>query len=353
MAFVADHFQYREQYHENGGDKTYEGPWQEHLRDIDPSCTLRSTPGGTSWDGHSPAWWGPVTYDNWDTPENPLEWVKCYDDLPPVQELLIVERPEDGSRWVNLQGYFSWQQKPPADREPTDIEQRELWYICTGYLIRREDVEAFMEWAEDVDFWGRWMPEPPEVYRMFLGEYGWSPAFRYFQQPYYGDEGWTQPREDSPVKVKIASFKYLREIGGFDCSVDESYTLRLPAIDLVAGLGLRWAGKGADFVDASGRLTAFDPTAHRDGPSALLLRLDGLTEFLAREKLALCWTILGEKRVLGAGFTPSYHASMRISGAYKLGSGGPEGFLKCLLEGKTEGDNSSSLFPIMTLRTTG
>ena len=26
----------------------------EHLRDIDPSCTLRSTPGGTSWVGHSP-----------------------------------------------------------------------------------------------------------------------------------------------------------------------------------------------------------------------------------------------------------------------------------------------------------
>ena len=353
MAFIADHFQYREQYHENEGDKSYEGPWQEHLRDIDPSCTLRSTPGGTSWVGHSPAWWGPVTYDNWDTPEKYLEWVKCYNDLPPVQELLIVESPEDGSRWVNLQGYFSWPQKPPADREPTDIERRELWYICTGYLIRREDIEAFMKWAEDVDFWGRWMPEPPEVYRMFLGEYGWSPAFRYFQQLFYGDKGWTQPSKNCPVKIKSASFKYLREASSFDCSVDESYTLRLPAIDLVDGLGLRWTGKGADFVDASGRLTAFDPTAHEDGPSALLLRLDGLTEFLAREKLALCWTILGEKRVLGAGFTPSYHASMRISGAYKLDSAGREGFLKCLLEGKTEGDNSSSLFPIMTLRTTG
>ena len=45
-----------------------------------------------------------------------------------------------------------------------------------------------MKWAEDVDFWGRWMPEPPEVYRMFLGEYGWSPAFRYFQQLFYGDK---------------------------------------------------------------------------------------------------------------------------------------------------------------------
>src|SRR5690606_24743578 len=42
LAFASVRFQYRERYREEEGDKAYEGPWQDHLRDIDPSCILRS-----------------------------------------------------------------------------------------------------------------------------------------------------------------------------------------------------------------------------------------------------------------------------------------------------------------------
>jgi hypothetical protein len=191
MALVADHFQYRERFREDDGDRAYDGPWQKSVRDIDPSCTLRAPTGGTSWDGHTPAWWGASRYENWGNPSSPQEWVLRYDDLPKVEDLLSVSHPYNASRWLNAQGYFNWKKQPPADRESIDVELRELWYICTGYLIRAKDADAFMKWAEGVDFWGRWMPDPPEVYRMFLGEHGWSPASRYFQQPYNGDEGWT------------------------------------------------------------------------------------------------------------------------------------------------------------------
>lgn len=341
MALISDSFQYRERYLEERV-RVYEGPWQEHFRDIDPSCVLRSLPGGTSWDGHSPAWWGPVKYDNWGTPEDPHEWTKSHDDLPPVHKLLVVNNPEDCSRWVNLQGYFNWQQKPPVDKELSETERKELWYICTGYFIKSEDVDAFLEWAKTVDFWGRWMPEPLEYHRMFLGEYGWSPAFRYFQKQNHEWAGWIQPANNCPVRVKSASVKYVREAGGFDCSVDETYALRLPAAGLATSLGLRWTGNGADFVDGRGCLTAFDPTVHMDGPSALLVGLDKLTELLEREKLSLCWTILGEKLVLGPRFPDSYHASMRISGACQLGSEGIEGFLKCFAENEAERNHRPS-----------
>ena len=51
LAYLADHFQYREQYAEDENDQHYQGPWQLHVRDIDPSCTVRGTPGGTGWVG--------------------------------------------------------------------------------------------------------------------------------------------------------------------------------------------------------------------------------------------------------------------------------------------------------------
>lgn len=333
MALVSDHFQYREQFREEEGYEAYEGPWQDHLRDIDPSCTMRSLHGGTSWDGHAAAWWGAARYDTWGDPTGPQDWVSNCDDLPKVEELLAVTNPADGSRWLNGQGYFHWQQQPPADRESTDVERRELWYICTGYLLRADEAQSFLTWAEGVDFWGRWMPDPAEVYRMFLGEHAWAPASLYFQPQYYGDNGWTQPNQGCPVKIRTVAFEYLCEVSGFDCSIDESYALRLPVSDVITGLGIRWSGSGADFVDPADRVVVQDPTVHADGPSALLFREDLLQDFLAREKLTICWAVLGEKGVLFPGFgTGPRYPALRISGAYVLSRGRPVGFVKHILD---------------------
>jgi hypothetical protein len=172
MALVADHFQYYREYpHEEDGDHEYEGPWQNHLRDIDPSCTMPALRGGTSWEGHTAAWWGSARYDKWEEPGRPRDWVQDCHDLPQVEELLIVTDPADGSRWLNGQGSFNWKQKTPADQELTDVERREFWYSCTGYLIRTDDTQPFLKWAHSVDFWGRWMPEAVKVSEMFLGEH--------------------------------------------------------------------------------------------------------------------------------------------------------------------------------------
>ena len=60
-----------------------------------------------------------------------------------------------------------------------------------------------------------------------------------FQHTYYGDAGWTQPGHGCPVKARAVTCEYLRETGGFGCSIEDGYTLRLPVIDLVSGLGIR------------------------------------------------------------------------------------------------------------------
>ena len=337
MALVADHYQYRECYREEEGDQAYEGPWQNGLRDIDPSCTLRSVRGGTSWHGHAVSWWGSARYDSWGDPGRPRDWVLNPHDLPKVEDLLVVNNPADGSRWVNGHGFFSWEQEPPADREFTDVESRELAYVCTSYLVPADDAQPFLDWAEGIDFAGRWMPEAGKVHDMFLGEHAWAPASHHFQQPYYGEDGWTQPRRGCPVRVRTVTCEYLREKGGFDCSVDESYTLHLPVIDLVNGLGIRWSGDGADFMNGAGRVVVQDPTCHSEGPTAILLRDDVLREFLAREKLTICWAVFGEKRVtspgLGAG---PYYPRLRMSGAYVLSERNPIGFVKHMIDDPNE-----------------
>ena len=66
--------------------------------------------------------------------------------------------------------------------------------------------------------------------------------------------------------------------------------------DLLERLELTWTGRGADFVDRESNLAVFDPTAHEDGPTALLARDDLVRRYLSESDMALCWTVLGEKR---------------------------------------------------------
>jgi hypothetical protein len=354
LAFISDRFQYREPYREEKGDQAYEGPWQDHLRDIDPSCTIRSLKGGTSWEGHQPAWWGPSPYDSWGDPSRQREWVLNFDNMPKMEDLLTVTNPTDNSVWVNVDGYFNWRQQPPADRESTEVERREIWYVPTAYLIRADEAEAFLKWAETVEFWGRWMPDAPEIYRMFVGEHGWSPASRYFQQEYYGDSGWTNPGNECPVKIRTVALEYLSEGSGFDCSIDDGFKLLLPASDVLNGMGIRWSGVGASFLDARGRLVAQDPAIYGAGPTALLIRADVLEEYLSREGLTIVWAILGEKRVLPEGFGdgPQY-AALRMSGAYWLSGGSARGFMKYLLDEPRRHARTEDLTVVKIIRTDG
>ena len=331
LAYITDHYQYRERFGGGLEDRRYEGPWQEMLRDIDPSRLLKSTPGGRSWGPHIPSWWGNELYDAWDEGIGHQDWLGNSENLPDIERLLEVVNPRDGTCWFNVNGNFLWRQSHPADEGPYDRNRKELWIGVTGYFVRAEDVGNFMTWAETVDFWGRWMPEPPEDYRIYAGEYGWSMAFRHLHSDCLEGEDWVRPQtrdgEKCPVLIQPASFTSLSESGGFDCSVEESFSLRLPHRDFVDHLGLRWSGNRADFLDKNRELAAFDPTAHGDGPSALLLRMELLKEYLKGNGLALCWTIIGEKLGVGGDRSAEYHGYATMSGAYSYSGEKLEGFL--------------------------
>lgn len=331
LAYIADHYQYRERFGGGQENQRYEGPWQEMLRDIDPSCLLKSTPGGTSWGPHNPSWWGNELCDAWDEGISHQDWLGNCENLPDIERLLEVVNPRDGTRWFNANGNFLWRQPHPADEGPYDRNRRELWIGVTGYFVRAEDARDFMAWAETVDFWGRWMPEPPEGYALYVGEYGWSPAFRHLHPDSLEDEDWMRPQprdgEECPVLIQPASFTSLSESGGFDCSVEEGYSLGLPHRDYLEHLSLRWSGTGVDYVDENGELAAFDPTVHGDGPSALLLREELLKDYLKDKGLALCWTIIGEKLGVGGDTGAEYRGYATISGAYCYAGEKLEGFL--------------------------
>lgn len=332
LAYIADHYHFSERFiSDDDLVTTYEGPWQLGARNLDPSNILRATARTSNWSSHTPAWWASWRQLTWGEPGKPDEWLSQWHDLPPVENLLLVTHPADGTRWLNLDGHFNWSEPVPPDLDSADVEQRQIWYIVRSYLVREADAPAFMQWAETDRLQGRDMPEPAQLYTVFLGEHGWSPASKYYQREYYGGEVWRRPRPDCPVEVQVFAFDYLNEQGTFDRSLDETVSLNMPRPELIAPLDLRWAGTGADFM-SGGQLVAFDPTVYQDGPSALLLREDVLREFLAREQLSLCWVVIGEKQVIAPNLRGVYYGRLNLAGAYTLSEQGVSGFLNCWLE---------------------
>ena len=84
LALIADHFQYREYPADLYRNHRYLGPWQNWLRDIDPTLT-GTLPAGTRRSyrqGHTRVWWTAGGYDGWEDSDRLREWVLRRDDLP-------------------------------------------------------------------------------------------------------------------------------------------------------------------------------------------------------------------------------------------------------------------------------
>ncbi len=323
LAYMSDHYQYRHRYDYNTPNQSYDGPWQDNFRDIDPSCMVESTDGDSS-----SAWWHFDLQSDWGDSLEHREWIRRKVDLPDIKELLIATRSGESANWVIVDSSFTWAQPTPAGYDTYDIARREIWYICMPYLVRSEDVDKFVKWSNGVDFYGRWMPERSGDFGMFLGEHGWSDAYRYCERQ---SEVWCTPEHGCPAQVQVFGTDYVVETG-FDCSIDDSYRLKMPHYRFISSMDLKWSGRCADYQNCNGDIVAFDPAAWKGGPSALLIREDVLKNYLVKEGLDLCWVVLGEKLAIGGKATERFQGALRVSGLCRLRDGGPEGLLKCTVQ---------------------
>lgn len=327
-ALVADNFQFKGDRGMSESEASYDGPWQDFFRDIDPSHTMLKE----CVDPEAKhAWWAPRIEPDWGDEVDGKSWAEEISEFP-LPVALLTARDSEDQPWLVADLSFDRTRPIPEGMDREDVEARKLWCHLRGFLVHTENVDAFMKWAEGVDFWGQWMPRVPSSHGMFLGEYLWSPAWNYFNNAYYENEGWVRPDHGCPVLVRAVSFEYLQESSGFDCSVDSGFTLQLPDQELASVLNLNWSGQAADFRDSTGQLAATDPSAFTNGPPALLLRHDLIEQMAQTRGLSICWMVLGEKLAYVPGPMKRL-GEMHVSGACALKNGRIEGFVHFIKDG--------------------
>lgn len=251
LARISDNFEFKGDYRFHRYGK-YEGPWQKmYVRDIDPSCILKKTE-REEWKSNTNTWWFPSVYDTWDSEPDDFAWLKNTEDLPAIEPLVEVTDPQNGSKWLNLESYYKWEQPTPPEEERFETPRREIWYMLKSYIVKKTDMDELFKWAQKQNFIGGWMPESHELTNVFLGEYSWAPAFEYYNILYNYDE--CSDCNRIPKNVLVSTNKYMQGDGGYDCSIDGHINIFLPAKWLVDGMRLRWNGVEGYLFEEKGDL---------------------------------------------------------------------------------------------------
>ncbi len=296
LASIADRCRYRPW--DTADVEPYEGPWQLHLRDLDPSLTFKAPPVPLF---ESPrTWWQPldVRIGPFGDSAKRREWALSDTDVCTVDDLRRLLRSEDQEckRWLTIEGRYSWSEDVPAHlRDPLD-EKGLLWLQVKSYLVPRARYAEFAKWAHRQDWVGRWMPEGPELSQVFLGEWPWHPS----ASVYAGEQESIEPRtsdvDPAPAAV-IPTWAMYTAIG--DEAHFDGVRGSIPSKCLIDRQGLRWRGGSLKHDHPNGQVATLDPSADERGSSALLHHEAPLRELLDNEDVSLVWTVLGEKNISG------------------------------------------------------
>ncbi len=312
LAIVADNYRLSK---DEGA--TYQGPWQLHVRNIDPTCMITRAVENDD----EKTWWSKITYENWRPDLSDRQWVRIDDDLPDFKELIKC-KDKKGKIWLNLETSFGSEQRMlhiPEDKR-YNFKHREIWAMLKSYIIKKNDLVRFREWVKDKNFEGRWMPESHEFYGIFYREYPHQPAFQHLYAPYYGREDWHKKTKDIPFDLMVTDDEYLQESSGYDMSTEGGFAIKLPSKALYTGMDLRAATRDGACKVSGREVLFFDPHIHQGGRPALLGSLTHLAEYLNSKDYVLIWTILGERQLIGGHFgrNEDWAGRLEFSGTYYL-----------------------------------
>jgi hypothetical protein len=294
--------------------RPYVGPGKWFGRDLDPSLGASELVNDAlicrMGVGDLRAHWQ-LTAPDFASPTTAAEWVRAVDDLP-AGERIAVSTDLEGTRWIALHRYSTWQ----ADRRDAEGLDRSQWLLLFSWLACPGDAQRLFDLLGKQTQFGRWMPERERPERSYLGEGPWCVVDQ--AEP----DDWMHVNQARPgaegIAVMPSSATYLWEGVTQDCSLDESVNLEVPASLLLEGL--QWDGTEPRWLHGERTVAeAFRSTNAQPDRNALLVEEAWLSEFLGERGLSLVQGYLAERRASSPDRgSEDIHFWTEISGAAKF-----------------------------------
>lgn len=297
----------------------FQGPWEPFARNIDPTFMLRSDREGEEVSDH--AFPGEMAFIGWEGKYQ--DWLVDKQGLP-APESLIQPQLTDEKEWVALHRSIYWPERDRHDDEP----EKYLRYWIQAYLVRSKDRKMALDKFRENKFTQSPYADLHHSYQIYYRELYWSPAHRFFDEPYFG-RVISRPLNTDEKGSKSEFFQtceyYLWESGS---APEGPPSLLVPSEMIFKGLGLEFGAKDGTWVNKEGEKVVFNAIVGKSN-SALLIRKDFLLEFLNRAKLTILWDFKGEKSILSRNFRQfEYEKWLDIDGLFSLCKDAVKGDLK-------------------------
>jgi hypothetical protein len=303
-------------------DDVYEGPWQIHKRNIDPTIWARQCGEYRTYHNKQCTWWQPYKFpfpsENDLTAKTSFLWDENI--LPDFSDLLQRRLPVNNSNWIVLHGFWSENRKYSDD--DSNSPHLDGWFRINSILIHKGDYDVLAKGIEAKSLCDPHIVYAPSTqHEGFLGEYPWHTIYRHIS-------GWREPdegfRDQIVVKHLIPYAKYEWEDGGSDYSLNSSLSFHMPAKELIHDMQLTRSTAQWGAWESKGQLAFFDPSIEEYGPSYALIQTEILQKWLEDKNMEIVWLIGGEKQMFASGAS-QFFGRLVYSGLYKFENGKPVG----------------------------
>lgn len=214
-----------------------------------------------------------------------MEWIESREQLP---RLNIVIKDKNGEEWTVLVGYQTVHQSK-------NQEERDSFIYYCPCLVNQIDnnIVKFKKWAQDQNFYGRWMPENTGSYEFFWNEYPWSDSYKQIRS-----EETNEGYRGIPCPIALPYRAQLQENMMAINDEDEiSSTVYMPLSDIYKYYNLHNAERGI-VRDSGNNIIAINRHIPGDSMNALVIRRRKLDDYLINRKISLFYCCTGEKELL-------------------------------------------------------
>ncbi|MBO8134122.1 hypothetical protein [Dickeya fangzhongdai] len=271
----------------------FQGPWEIFVRNIDPT----TMPYSKEIIKQKNFWNNEKTYNDWDG--SIKDWLKRESNLPDPIEM-ISAFSADNKKYFLLDGYFTWDEPLPLGADKYGHSTKHLWYKVRSYLVKEvEFPKLISKLNKDLSIIQN-LPETHEQYRVFSREYYWSPAYKFFDDPYYGDKGWQGIHTDwRKIGKPIANICLTaeRHYWESDSSGDNGLSYLSPCEFMYHGMKLDYSKNTGEWLDCDGEIIFLDPSIQYENESALIVDKNKIEQFLSKNNLNIIWVVTGEKNI--------------------------------------------------------
>lgn len=289
------------------------------LRNIDPSRLME---GSRDWGWapfHEPTFWMPLVPKKGAVDlDAAIDWLNIDHELLDGPNFIDLASDREDQHWLPLGGFQHFHLG--GTTQGTEHISRKSWLRLDCLVVRLDDEEEALKQLKGELFLGSHdlglNSEGQDDW--YLGEYCWRNETKQSWSNWWG----SRQNRSAGIEASATTCNFLQEADSYDHSLEQNFSVTLPAPWLIRSLGLRLSnGRSASFVNSVGKTVAFDPSTEIDGPSTVLVSREAFLNICRKRGLLPIWVLGGAKefycenlRVYGRNnFTSIY--TMGVDGA--------------------------------------